>query len=237
MRRLFLAAAVCAALLLPAAAAAAAPPAHVGDGHHPRGPGGMAAISADDLAGARARFTPLAARLDPGASTINGTVRDSYGASARPAHRRGVVGPGDLRRLVQRRRQTDGFGTYSMTAMPTTNGEVYADYANGSTTLAYQARVVRRRHQDAALLPRPRVPTRPRRTLGRGLRVPRRPHVGHRPLLLRPRSPPTARARHRAPSTSSRARTTGAAPSSSTTRASSSRRPSTSPAARRPAAA
>ena len=139
MRRLFLAAAVCAALLLPAAAAAAAPPAHVGDGHHTAGvPGAAAAVSNDDLAGARARFTPLAARLNPGSSTVNGTVRDYYGGLVSGAEVEwwGQASSGDW---YSGDGQTDGAGNYSMTAMPTTNGDVYAGYDNGATTLAYQA--------------------------------------------------------------------------------------------------
>ena len=83
MRRLFVAATVCAApILLPAAAAFAAPPGHAGDGHHSATvKAGSAPVSIDDLAGARARFAPLAARLGTASATVNGTVTDSYGTA------------------------------------------------------------------------------------------------------------------------------------------------------------
>jgi hypothetical protein len=111
----------------------------VGDGHHTAGgPAGAATVSADDLAGVRAHFTPLAARLNPGSATLNGTVRNSYGSLVAGA---AMEWWGQAASLdwYSGDGQTDAGGSYSMSAMPTTNGEVYADYANGSTTLAYQA--------------------------------------------------------------------------------------------------
>lgn len=139
MRRLFIAATVCAAVLLPAAAAFAAPPGHAGDGHHSaRVTAGSAAVSVDDFAGTRARFAPLAARLNAGSATIKGTVRRSDSSPISNAYME-WWGQADSQEWYWGETRTDSSGRYSMAAMPTGNGEVYATYPDDRTTLGFQS--------------------------------------------------------------------------------------------------
>ncbi len=128
--------------------------------------------------------------------------------------------------------QTDGAGNYSMTAMPTTNGEVYAGYDDGARPSPI------RRRPGPTEAPRPShfYPGRvyAEASLGGpwaegfeylGVRVWGTDRYSYGRVPANGTSTPTWPLRRPA-----RRRTTGAAPSSSTTRASSSRGPSTSPA-------
>lgn len=138
MRRLLVAATLCAALLLPAAAAYAAPPAHLGDGHHTAGGPTAAAAGLPDVQTTRgAQFVPLARQLNPGTATISGTLRNSWNVavSGAPIEWWGEDSGGDW---YWDDTITDGAGSYSMTAMPTTNGEVYA-YPSDDSVLGFQA--------------------------------------------------------------------------------------------------
>ncbi|NLE22114.1 MAG: hypothetical protein GX624_04960 [Actinobacteria bacterium] len=137
MRRLLVAATLCAALLLPAAAAYAAPPAHPGDGHHTAGGPAASPAGLPDVRPAAPRFVPLARQFNPGAATISGTLRDFWNV---PVAGRDIEwwGEDDDGRWYWNGTVTGAAGSYSMTAMPTTNGEVYA-YPSDDSVLGFQA--------------------------------------------------------------------------------------------------
>jgi hypothetical protein len=132
MRRLFGAATLCAAFLVLTGAAAAGAQHDVRAGQHePK----SAHAPADDITG-KAGFAPLGARLATATVTVHGTLRDSYGAYVVGAdmewdswvdapESRWYVGEGT----------TGTGGAFSMTAVPTANGEVWA-YPDGDSTLA-----------------------------------------------------------------------------------------------------
>jgi hypothetical protein len=136
MRRLFVAATVCAAFLVLTGAAAAARQHDVRAGQHE--PKNAHTPATDGIAG-KAGFAPLGARLATATVTVHGTLRDSYDAY--------VVGAGmewdswvDAEsRWYWGTGTTDSGGAFSMTAVPTANGEVWA-YPDADSTLARGSR-------------------------------------------------------------------------------------------------
>lgn len=137
MRCLIVAAVLSAVSLLGAAAAAAAPPLHAGDGRHDaHGHAVIAEGLPGGLSPAGARPSPLARRVNPGAATLGGRVLRSDGAAA-PEASVEWWGQDSAGTWYQSEGTADGSGWFAMAAMPTTNGEVYATYPDGGTTLGF----------------------------------------------------------------------------------------------------
>jgi hypothetical protein len=129
MRRLFVTATLCTAFLLLAGVASAAVQRHASVR-----PGPAASVSKADAAFAKVRFAPLGARLASGA-TVYGTLYDSYHGALG-----GKVVEWDSWLAAQQQwywdtSTTAADGSYSMTAMATTDGEIWA-YPDASTTFA-----------------------------------------------------------------------------------------------------
>ena len=132
MRRLFVAATLCAAFLVLTGAASAARQHDVLAGQHE--PKSAHTPAADGVAG-KAAFAPLGARLATATVTVHGTLQNSDGAY--------VVGAGvewdswvaSESRWYWGESTTGTGGAFSMSAVPTTNGEVWA-YPDADSTLA-----------------------------------------------------------------------------------------------------
>lgn len=137
MRRLFGAATLCAAVLVLTGVAAAEPRHDVRAGQHetmnPHAP------AADVIAG-KTGFAPLGARLATATVTVHGTLRDSSGVYVVGADMEWDSWVGAPENKWYWGEGTTGTGgAFSMTAVPTTNGEVWA-YPDADSTLARSAR-------------------------------------------------------------------------------------------------
>ena len=131
MRRLFVAATVCAAFLLVTGGASAGTQRHVNGGVHP-GPG--AAAPAPDAGFSKARFAPLGAKL-AATATVAGTLYDSYHNALS-----GKTVEWDSWSTADQTwywdtTTTAADGSYSMTALATGIGEVWA-YPDDDTMFA-----------------------------------------------------------------------------------------------------
>ena len=181
MRRLFGAATLCAAFLVLTGVAAAGPQHDVRAGQHE--PMSAHAPAADVIAG-KTGFAPLGARLATATVTVHGTLRDSSGAYVVGADMEwdSWVGAAE-NRWYWGEGTTGTGGAFSMTAVPTANGEVWA-YPDADSTLARGGRTwADGGSYDESLYPgRVSVTAHARRSLGR-LHQARRAPFGHRPVL------------------------------------------------------
>jgi hypothetical protein len=132
MRCRFVAATLCAAFVALTGVAAATPQHDVRAGQHE--PMRAHTPAADDMAG-KASFAPLGARLATATVTVHGTLRDSYGGSIVGADMEWDSWVAAESRWYWGTGTTSAGGAFSMTAVPTVNGEVWA-YPDADSTLA-----------------------------------------------------------------------------------------------------
>jgi len=132
MRRPVILLTTLAAVLSLAGSAAASPGHGIGDGHHEARAGDTLAFGAEALAD-EAHVAPLGSRLSAGAATVSGTLYDSYHS------------PSGSARVEWWAEESDGWytghvttaanGSFSMTTMPTSNGEIWA-YPNDASVFS-----------------------------------------------------------------------------------------------------